>query len=117
MVTRSRVALACAFGGSAIYTMRADGTDVVNVKPLAPGTSFITAPVWSPDGRSIAFSHEDGTHDIFIVTLTGGNEARITKDARLAIVSDWQRGVTEASLALPTQLSNQTFVAPRRGES
>ena len=40
----SRISLACDFGGTAIYTMRADGTDVVNVKPLAPGTNFITAP-------------------------------------------------------------------------
>jgi Tol biopolymer transport system component len=87
----SRIALACDFGGSAIYTMRADGTDVVSVKPLASGTSFITAPIWSPDGRSIAFSHTDGTHDIFIINSTGGNEVRITNDARLDIVTDWQR--------------------------
>lgn len=87
----SRIALGCDLGGTAIYTMRADGTDVVNVKPLAPGTSFVTAPVWSPDGRSLAFSHEDGTHDIFTINSTGGNEVRITNDARLDIVTDWQR--------------------------
>lgn len=71
--------------------MRADGTDVVNVKPLAPGTGFIAAAVWSPDGRSIASSHNDGTHDIFIINSTGGSEVRITNDALLDIVTDWQR--------------------------
>ena len=87
----SRISLACDFGGTAIYTMRSDGTDVVNVKPLAPGTSFITAALWSPDSRSLAFTHNDGTHDIFIINSTGGNEVRITNDATLDIVTDWQR--------------------------
>jgi Tol biopolymer transport system component len=60
------------------------------VREREPGTMNVGAPVWSPDGRYIAFSHDDGTHDFFIIDSLGGDEERITDDTAIDVISDWR---------------------------
>lgn len=71
--------------GTLIYSIRPDGTD--NMVVRAP--RVLGLPVWSPEGRLIAFnSEESGNLDIYITFATGGSERRITSD-EFDYVSDW----------------------------
>ncbi|MCZ6915532.1 MAG: prolyl oligopeptidase family serine peptidase [Gemmatimonadetes bacterium] len=47
-------------------------------RPLAPASDGERSPVWSPDGRSLAFSRGG---DIWIRTLDGGSPRRLIEDA------------------------------------
>jgi Tol biopolymer transport system component len=51
-----------------------------------------TRPVWSPDGRSIAFSaNRDGPPSVFVKQLGGGEERPVTKPGTIQRVDDWMR--------------------------
>jgi Tol biopolymer transport system component len=59
-------------GGSAIWTMRADGTDRRRLTTLGGQNRH---PAWSPDGARIAFDHFDfhaGESDVRLVPAAGG---------------------------------------------
>lgn len=59
-----------------VYTMKLDGTSVVQITN-DPARDF--NPRWSPDGRRIAFSsNRDGDFDIYTVDADGGNVVRVT---------------------------------------
>lgn len=65
---------------SSIYSMATDGSGVARV--TAGGLSD-TAPAWSPDGSSIAFTSgayrpADGAHDIFIASSDGSDVDQLT---------------------------------------
>jgi TolB protein len=81
--------------GRAIYTMKADGTDVVRLSdPETPDTVvYDWAPAWSPDGTQIAFSSSRNgpNHDVYVMSSTGDDVTRITDDDLMDIVSDWNR--------------------------
>ena len=58
-----------------IYTVPVKGGQATR---LTSG-SYNTAPVWSPDGKSIAFaSDREGSLDVFIIDTTGGTPVRLT---------------------------------------
>lgn len=60
-----------------IWIMNADGSGLTNLTPNAQGSS----PVWSPDGRFIAFrSLRAGETDIWIMESDGSNPVNLTKD-------------------------------------
>jgi Tol biopolymer transport system component/C-terminal processing protease CtpA/Prc len=47
--------------------------------PLTVHAAYDTAPVWSPDGRQIAFgSDRYGNFDVFVMPATGGEARRLT---------------------------------------
>jgi len=49
-------------------------------------------PVWSPDGRSIAFNaNRDGPPSVFVKQLGGGEERPVTKPGTIQRVDDWMR--------------------------
>ena len=81
---------------SHLYTMNADGTDVVNLTMSAASESY---PEWSPDSKKIAFmasgrpeqAGEAAGADIFVMDPDGSNVERLTsrEDGLWARVSDW----------------------------
>lgn len=59
-----------------IYTMGADGTDVVRITTDA---SANYAPAWAPDDRHIAFiTDRDGENQIYVMGADGGGQTRLT---------------------------------------
>jgi Tol biopolymer transport system component len=73
-------------GRPQIYVMPAPGSSLdANTAGSAPRrVSQVGAadfsPTWSPDGNWIAFaSYRDGSTDIYIMDLSGGNVTRLTK--------------------------------------
>lgn len=59
-----------------IYTVPSKGGDA---HQLTSGASYNTNPIWSPDGKKIAFgSDREGSMDIFIVDSKGGRPTRLT---------------------------------------
>ncbi len=77
--------------GQALYVMNADGTGrykLTNPPLEAFHYPLDTKPVWSPDGKRIAFSRlmppeVSGDHDIFIIDVEGKSERRITSHRNL----------------------------------
>ncbi len=59
-----------------IFTVPAKGGDA---RQLTSGGSYNSLPVWSPDGKKIAFnSDREGSLDIFVVDSKGGVPKRLT---------------------------------------
>lgn len=65
-------------GNQEIYTIRADGTDAVN---LTNNSSDDYSPMWSPDGRRILYvSRRGGNQEIYVMDADGQNPTRLTND-------------------------------------
>lgn len=59
-----------------IFTVNSAGGDA---RQITSGGSYNTSPVWSPDGRKLAFSSDrEGSLDIFVVDSKGGSPRRLT---------------------------------------
>ena len=59
-----------------IYEVSASGGQAL---PLTIGEAYDYAPVWSHDGRSIAFASDRfGNFDVFVMPASGGEAARLT---------------------------------------
>ncbi len=59
-----------------LFTVSAGGGEA---EPLTVGKAYDFKPVWSPDGRWIAFaSNRYGNFDVFVVPATGGPARRLT---------------------------------------
>ena len=70
-----------------IYRVPASGGQAV---PLTIGESYEFAPVWSHDGRAIAFaSDRHGSFDVFVVPAAGGEARRLTWHSRNEIPSSF----------------------------
>ena len=60
---------------SGIFTINADGTNLVNLTPGAHGSS----PSWSPDGSKIVFGRNfNGDYDIMVMNADGSNVVNLT---------------------------------------
>jgi Tol biopolymer transport system component len=97
----ARIAYACddnRFGG--IFTIRADGTQPTLVSTSSPGVvGFDIGPVWSPDGRQLAFTRfesEPGTINspgqsfwrVHVVDLSTSAVTRVS-DGPVDVVYAW----------------------------
>ncbi len=59
-------------------------------RPITSHEAHDTTPVFSPDGRSIAFSsNRHGSHDVFVVSVHGGKPQRLTFDSASDLVNAW----------------------------
>jgi tricorn protease len=67
--------IAFSFEGHIFIVPAAGGT----AQALTTGPAHDTAPVWSPDGKSIAFaSNQYGHFNVFLLSLEGGRARRLT---------------------------------------
>lgn len=72
-----------------IYVMKSDGGDPIRLT-TAPGRDG--GPVWSPDGREIAFySNRDGDTEIYVMSADGANQRRITRHKGWDWPMGWSR--------------------------
>ncbi len=64
-------------GEGQIYVMDADGTNIRQLTDVPLGAE---TPVWSPDGKSIAYAAylADGNNDVFVMDKDGDNKRQIT---------------------------------------
>lgn len=59
-------------------------------RPVTMHQAHDTAPVFSPDGKSIAFSsNRHGSYDVFVVPVEGGKPRRLTYDSAADVVCGW----------------------------
>ncbi len=59
-----------------LYVVKTSGGTAIQITSH-PAHDFM--PVWSPDGKQIAFaSHRHGNYDIFVIPATGGTPQRLT---------------------------------------
>jgi tricorn protease len=59
-------------------------------RPVTSHPAHDLAPVFSPDGRWIAFSsNRHGSYDVFVVPVQGGRPRRLTFDSATDLVSGW----------------------------
>ncbi len=71
-----------------VCTVSVDGSEVVSVVSEPP--VYNVEPVWSPDGKRIAFrSIRDENHDIYVVNLEDGSTQRLTELPALDTEPDW----------------------------
>lgn len=67
--------IAFCYGGD-IYTVPVQGGEA---RILTISDAYECQPVWSPDGKMIAFSsNRYGNHDVFVIPATGGQPVRLT---------------------------------------
>ncbi len=70
-----------------IYTVPTAGG---NALPLTLAEAYDFMPVWSPDGKSIAFaSDRSGNMDVFLIPSAGGNASRLTFHSATDLPSDF----------------------------
>ncbi len=107
-----------------IYKVLASGGQAV---PLTIGEAYDYAPVWSHDGRSIAFaSDRSGNFDVFLMPASGGEAARLTfhsgaevptsftaDDKRILFTAARQDVVTNAQFPMP--LFSELYSVPVSG--
>jgi tricorn protease len=59
-------------------------------RPVTMHEAHDIAPVFSPDGRWLAFSsNRHGSYDVFVVPVQGGRPKRLTFDSAADIVNSW----------------------------
>jgi len=70
-----------------VWVAAADGG---RATPITSNVEYDDNPVWSPDGKWIAFSsNRTGNNDIFVVSANGGQPKRLTYNTGSDIPSDW----------------------------
>ncbi len=61
-----------------------------NAARLTVHVGYESFPVWSPDGKTIAFSSDrNGNFDVFIIPASGGKEVQLTWHSEDDFVSGW----------------------------
>ena len=74
-------------GNYDIYSMNADGSNVVQLTSVAGSDTF---PAFSPDGSSILFqSNRDGNYELYVMDEDGSNQTRLTNNSAADTGAGW----------------------------
>ena len=107
-----------------IYSVDAQGGDAVRLTSVS---AYDTAPVWSPDGKSIAFaSDRAGQFDVYLMSAQGGEARRLTFNSNaetpVAFSPDGGKVLFCAALQdpaqsalFPTSAMNELYAVPVEG--
>jgi tricorn protease len=59
-------------------------------RPLTKHESYHVGPIFSPDGKQVAFtSNRHGSNDVYVMPVEGGRPARLTFDSASDVVNGW----------------------------
>jgi tricorn protease len=84
--TLSRTQIAFAYGGE-IWTVSREGGDAHR---LVTGSDLLSGPVFSPDGKMIAYTGDyHGNDDVYVVPATGGEPHRLTYHPGADVAIGW----------------------------
>jgi len=62
-----------------LYSVPATGGEA---RQLTTNAAFDSHPIWSPDGKKIAFeSDREGSLDVYVIDANGGNPTRLTTNS------------------------------------
>lgn len=114
--TISRNLIAFVYGGD-IWTVPRDGG---RARRLVTGYGLASAPFFSPDGSTVAFSaNYDGNVNVFAVSATGGEPHRVTYHPGQDIVIGWTPGGKDILFTSlrdsPTDAAQAYAISPRGG--
>ncbi|MDA7888517.1 S41 family peptidase [Akkermansiaceae bacterium] len=110
--------------GADLYTVPSSGGEA---RALTQHIAHDFQPVWSPDGKSIAFaSNRHGNYDVFFISAKGGKATRLTfhsqNDIPTAFTPDGKHVIFEStridspeSLDIPNRRVGETYLAPVAG--
>lgn len=97
-----------------IFTVSSEGGRAVR---MTADKKYDTAPIWSPDGRTIAFSSDrEGSLDIFTMPSAGGTPVRLTTMAGTETPLFWKNNETIVFSAT-SQPSRKSVQAPIFGQT
>ena len=89
---RSVVAVASVIlvGGLLVTPALSIGSRLLELIQSPPGRPDVQTPVWSPDGRRIAFlSRRDGNKALYVMNADGSGQRRLTRDASNSATPAW----------------------------
>jgi Tol biopolymer transport system component len=98
-------------GKSAIYVGNADGSHPVR---LTNGV-WDQIPVWSPDGRWIAYDADDPDRDLMVVPSDGGDRRQLTSGQGAENPAGWTVDGTGVVYYQTGRGEDQTYIAPLDG--
>jgi Tol biopolymer transport system component len=86
-----RIVFVARFSGEwQLYTINADGGDLLQVTHLPPTEFNSWFPNYSPDGRRIAFSHDmSGAPELYVINADGTGLTQLTNDGTEDIFPRW----------------------------
>ncbi len=80
-----------------VYTVPSAGG---MARQLTSNPAYDSYPVWSPDGKYLAFSSDrDGSQDVFIISSTGGTARRLTTSSTAEKPAAWLNDSTVLFIA------------------
>jgi len=114
--TVSRTGIAFVYGGD-IWTVGRRGGEA---RRLVTGYGLASAPFFSPDGRTIAFSADyDGNVNVFTVPASGGEPTRVTYHPGADVVIGWtpdgQSVLFRSGRNSPTDATQAYEISPHGG--
>jgi WD40-like Beta Propeller Repeat len=84
------IAAAILIGGLLVTPAFGIGGRLLDLIQSAPARPEARTPVWSPDGRRIAFtSRRDGNWEVYVVNADGSGQRRLTRNAAGDFAPTW----------------------------